>query len=325
MAERAAIILAAGKSTRMRSDLAKVLHEVCGQPILEYVIGACETVGVSRLVIVVGHGKEAVKHRFCDRRNITWIEQAEQKGTGHAALVCESELGQFRGPILVIAGDMPLVRPDAIQMLLDHQENSAAGVTLASSMFDNPTGYGRIVRDESRRLSGIVEEVDCSPEQKAISEVNISYYCFDGRRLFDTLHQLRPNNAKGEYYITDAVRIMIDNGHGAEAMSAVPQADAEGINSRADLARVNGLMQRRIQESWMNQGVTIIDPTSTWIEAGCEIGTDTTIHPFSHVGTGVRLGSGCRVGPFAHVAAGERILDNAVIGPVFAAETSVSS
>ncbi len=316
MAATAAIILAAGKSTRMQSGTPKVLHEICGRPMLAYVLAACTAAGVDRLIVVVGHGKDAVIQAFGDHPGVSWVEQTEQKGTGHAVLVCESELGAFAGRTMVMAGDMPLVRSDTVAGLLAENAASGDGVTLASSIFDDPTGYGRVLRDADGRLSRIVEEVDCTESQRTINEVNISYYCFDNQRLFEALHEVKPDNAKGEYYITDAVHVLIDRGHGAGATATVKPQDAMGVNSRADLALVNSAMQRRIQEEWMERGVTIVDRGSTWIEAGCSIGCDTVIHPFSHLRRGARIGEGSRIGPFALVTEETEVSTGGTAGPV---------
>jgi len=245
---RAAIILAAGRSTRMKSDLPKVLHEVGGVPMLRHVVEACKAAGVERLMVVVGHGKEAVMGAFAGDAQITWVEQKEQKGTGHAVLACEPELGRFQGRTLVIAGDMPLIRPETLTALLKENESTGDGVTLATSMFDDPSGYGRITRDAAGRLTGIVEQADSTPEQRKIKEVNVSYYCFDNQRMFEALHQVSCDNAKGEYYITDAVRILLSAGQGAGATASVDQVDATGVNSPEDLAMVNAFMAKRERE-----------------------------------------------------------------------------
>lgn len=307
LASAAAIILAAGKSTRMKSDRPKVLHEVCGRPMLGHVLDACAAAGVGRFVVVVGHGKDAVMRMFGDHGGITWVEQREQKGTGHAAMVCEGVLGDFEGPTIVMAADMPLVRSETVAGLVEACETTGDAVTLAPSVFEDPTGYGRVVRDGDRRLVGIVEDADCTQAQREVQEVNISYYCFDNRRLFEALHEVTPDNAKGEYYITDAVHILIERGFGAGTTSPVKPEDAMGVNSRSDLATVNAVMQRRIQDGWLEQGVTIVDRASTWIEAGCAIGPETVIHPFSHIGRGARIGAGCRIGPLAVVAGCEEV------------------
>jgi bifunctional UDP-N-acetylglucosamine pyrophosphorylase/glucosamine-1-phosphate N-acetyltransferase len=285
----------------MKSDLPKVLHEICGKPMLWYVVEACRQAGVSKLAIVVGHRQEDVRAAFAAQTDIQWIEQKEQKGTGHAAMVCEPALGGFDGPVLTIAGDMPLIQGRTLTMLLEESARTGDAVTLATCILDDPTSYGRIVRDADGALAAIVEHNDCTPDQKAIREVNVSYYCFDGSRMFDLMHQLRNDNAKGEYYITDAVKIALAGGQGAGAVPAVPPADAMGINSRADLAVVGRLMQNRIQARWLDSGVSIIDPGSTWIESGATIGKETVILPFSYIGADAAIGDGCRIGPHGHV------------------------
>jgi bifunctional UDP-N-acetylglucosamine pyrophosphorylase/glucosamine-1-phosphate N-acetyltransferase len=299
--ETAAIILAAGKSTRMKSELPKVLHEVCGRPMLAHVLSACRGAGITRLVVVVGHRKDDVIATFAGDDDIQWVEQVEQHGTGHAALMCADALAGFTGPVLTIAGDMPLIRQDTVEAVLAEQARTGDAVTLATALLDDPTGYGRIVRDADNRLVAIVEHHDCTEAQRAIREANISYYCFDGKRLFDLLGRIENNNAKGEYYITDTVAIALRAGWGAGALPAVPAEDALGINARADLAVVNQLMQRRIQAHWLDRAVTIVDPETTWIEAGATIGADSTLYPFSFVGCGAKIGPGCCVGPHAVV------------------------
>jgi len=309
----AAIILAAGKSTRMKSELPKVLHEVCGKPMLAHVLEACREAGVERLVVVVGHRKDDVIAAFAGQDDIEWVEQVEQKGTGHAALMCAPVLDGFAGPVLTIAGDMPLIRGATVADVLAESARTRHAVTLATSMLDEPAGYGRIVRDASGALAAIVEHNDCTPEQRAIREVNISYYCFAGERLFDLLRRIEPNNAKGEYYITDAVAIALAEGWGAGAIPTVPAEDAMGINSRADLALVSRVMQERIQSYWLEHSVSIVDRSTTWIEAGAALGPETTIYPFTYVGTGAEVGGGCRLGPHASVARGERVSPGAVV------------
>lgn len=303
MASTAAIILAAGKSTRMKSEAPKVLHEICGKPMLWYVVQACRAAGVEKLVIVVGHRKDDVIAAFEGERDISFVEQVEQKGTGHAALVCEDALGDFKGRILVIAGDMPLIRSQTLSALLAENDRTGHAVTLATSILDDPTSYGRIIRDDKGDLVGIVEHNDCTTDQLAIREVNVSYYCYGGGVMFDLLKKVPNDNAKGEYYITDTVRLALDEGLGAGAVAAVPPEDAMGVNSRADLAVVGKMMQQRIQGEILNGGVTLVDPSTTWIETGASIGADAIVYPFTYVCGNAVIGAGSRVGP--HAIAGE--------------------
>lgn len=316
MKPTAAVILAAGKSTRMKSDLPKVLHEVCGQPMLSYVIDACREVGVERLIVVVGHRRELVMEAYAEASDITWVHQAEQHGTGHAVMVCEDALAGFAGHVLVIAGDMPLIHGSTLQALLEEHDRTQNALTLATSMLDSPHGYGRILRDDQGNLSAIIEHKDCTPEQLEIHEVNPSYYCFDCVRLFAALSRLTVSNAQGEYYITETIEVLRWDGGQAGAIPAVPQEDAMGVNSRSDLAEINRVMQNRIQQGWMDRQVTITDPNTTWIEHGASIGPETQIYPFSFVGARAVVGEGCHLGPFARVTGGTNVPSGAVVGPV---------
>jgi len=310
----AAIILAAGRSTRMVTDLPKVLHEVCGRPMLAYVIDACRAAGIQRLIVVVGYRKEDVIAAFEGEPGVSFVDQADQKGTGHAVMVCRDALAGFEGDVVVIAGDMPLVRSETLELLLDTHQSRTSAVTLATAVLPDPTGYGRIIRDKYGNLEGIVEESDCTPAQREIREVNPSYYCFDKRLLFEALEQVRPDNVKGEYYLTDALHILVGRGHRALAITAVPPEDAMGINSREHLAEVGRVMQNRIQRGLMASGVTIVDPPNTWIDVRAEIGRDTVIHPFSYIHGHVRIGRRCSIGPFAYLREGTVLADDVVVG-----------
>lgn len=310
----AAVVMAAGKSTRMVTEMPKVLHEICGRPMLAYVIDACRAAGISRIICVVGYRKEEVISAFGHEPDITFVEQKEQKGTGHAVMVCRDALADFEGDVVIIAGDMPLVRHETLSLLTSSHKSQNSAVTLATGLLENPTSYGRIVRDSYGNLEGIVEEGDCTPEQKKIKEVNPSYYCFNKKLLFDALEQVRPNNVKGELYLTDALHILIRAGHRAVAITAVAAEDAMGINSRLDLAEVGRVMQNRIQRNLMNNGVTIVDPGNTWIDVRAEIGQDSVIYPFTYIHGRVRIGRHCSIGPFAYLRDGTVLSDDVVVG-----------
>jgi len=311
-----AIILAAGRSTRMITDKPKVLHEVSGRPMLAFVIDACKNVGIENLYIVVGYGKDQVVQEFKDVPNITWVHQTEQKGTGHAVLCCKEHLSEFDGNCVVLCGDGPLVRPQTIKELVNKHDQEHSYATLATSILEDPTGYGRIIRDAYGNLQGIVEQSDCSARQRAIKEVNPSYYCFDTKTLFWALEQIKPDNVKKEYYLTDALHIIIQSGKKAIAITAVPPEDVLSINSRHQLAQVSKVMQARVQEELMSKGVTIVDPSNTWIDARAQIGKDTIIHPFTYIHGNVRIGKNCSIGPFAYLRDGT-VLDNGVVLGVF--------
>jgi bifunctional UDP-N-acetylglucosamine pyrophosphorylase/glucosamine-1-phosphate N-acetyltransferase len=310
-----AIILAAGQSTRMKTATAKVMHPVCGRPMLAYVIDACRAAGAETIHVVVGFAKECIVEAFSREPGIRFIEQREQKGTGHAVSMCADALGEFEGDCIVIAGDMPLIRSETLADLVGGHRSTGAAASLVTTHLADPAGYGRILREADGAFEAIVEHRDCTAGQLAIQEVNPSYYCFDAAGLFESLKKVTPNNAKGEYYLTEVLSILKKGGQHVRAATILPAEDATGVNSRAELAAVNRLMQQRILAYWMEQGVTIIDPASTWIDSPAQIGADTVLMPFSYVEGAARIGSGCRIGPFAYVGSGARVEDGAAVGP----------
>ena len=324
MSDAAAIILAAGQSTRMKSDAPKVLHPVCGRPMLSYVLSACRLAGLDRLIVVVGHGKDEVISAFEGEGDITWVEQSAQKGTGHAVQCCRDALRTFDGSVLVIAGDMPLVRRETLAHLLESRARTGAGLAMATTTLGDPTGYGRIVRDASGALEAIVEDRNCTDAQRKIREVNPSYYCFDAKALFEALERIQCDPGKGEYFLTDTVEALRALGREVSTVVEVPSEDAAGINSRLDLASVGRMMQDRIQLALMADGVTIVDPDNTWIEADVVVGANTTIFPFSFLGAGTTVGEGCRIGPFAHLEPGAAVEDGVEIAPLAANGAAVT-
>ena len=240
---KTAIILAAGKGTRMKSDLPKVLHEVCGRPMVAYVIDACRQAGCDKLIIVIGHQADSVKDVFRSTDgDIAWVEQIEQLGTGHAVMACCGELESLSGPVIVLAGDGPLIRPTTLSELLETHMNTDAACTLASCITDDPSHYGRIVRDEDGELLGIVEYLDATDEQRQITEVNTSTYCFDAEALRKGLPQLGCDNAKGEYYLTDILAIMRSQGRTVKAIPVLKPEEAMSINTLDELQQVESIV-----------------------------------------------------------------------------------
>ena len=310
----AAVILAAGKGTRLKSDLPKVLHEVCGRPMLAYVFDACRAAGVQDCLAVVGHGKDLVIEAFAGENGITWIEQSPQLGTGHAVMVCRDSLKQY-DHVLVLCGDGPLVRTETIQALIDKHLSERNTATLATSVLDNPTGYGRIWRDDDGQFLGIVEHGDCTDEQRQIREVNPSYYCFAVPALLGALDRIKPHNVKKEYYITDCLGLFLADGGKVDALTAVEPEDIYSINARKHLAQVNDVMRRRTLDRLMSNGVTIVDPASTWIDARAEVGRDTIIEPGVQIRGAARIGSDCRIGPYAVLTGSVEIADHTRVGP----------
>jgi bifunctional UDP-N-acetylglucosamine pyrophosphorylase/glucosamine-1-phosphate N-acetyltransferase len=311
---RVAIILAAGESTRMVTQMPKVLHEVCGRPMLAYVVDACRQAGLERIYVVVGYGKEQIVERFDGQDDICWVEQAEQKGTAHAVMCCKEHLAQFDGQVLILCGDGPLIRAETLKELIKKHEEERSVSTLATAILDNPSGYGRIIRDGNGKIQEIVEERDCTEEQRQIREINPSYYCFEKKVLFEVLEKVRPDNVKNEYYLTDVIRLVMETGGKVAAVQAVRPADAMSINSREQLGRVSEVMQRRIQQRLMDEGVTIVSPANTWIDAQVQIGQDTVVEPFTYIRGEVEIGRNCRVGPFVYLTEGTILPDNVALG-----------
>ncbi len=298
----------------MNTQMAKVLHEVCGRPMLAYVLDACREVGMQKIYVVVGFSSGQVRECFSDYENIVWVEQDKQLGTGHAVLCCREHLKDFQGETLVLCGDGPLIRTQTLKSLIESHEAGQSAATLATAILENPAGYGRIVRDKYNNIQGIVEDSDCTPEQLAIKEINPSYYLFDNQVLFEALENIKPNNVKEEYYLTDAVSGIISTGHKVTAVTAVRPEEAMGVNSRAQLSEASKIMQRRIQQQLMDNGVTIVDPDNTWIDARAKIGQDTIIEPFTYIHGEVTIGRGCRIGPFAYVRNGTVLENDVVLG-----------
>ena len=314
MVERVAIILAAGESKRMKTGVAKVLHEVCGRPMLAYVLDACREIGLAKIYVVVGFSAQEVKGQFSDADDIVWIQQKEQLGTAHAVMCCKEYLKDFQGETLVLCGDGPLIRSQTLKTLIEKHEAGQSAATLATAVLDDPSGYGRIIRDKYGNIQGIVEDSDCTKEQLAVTEVNPSYYLFNNQILFEALEKVKPDNVKKEYYLTDAVSGIIATGHRVMAVTAVRPEEAMGVNSREQLSSASKIMQRRVQRKLMENGVTIVDPDTTWIDARTQIGRDTVIEPFTYIHGQVTIGDNCRIGPFAYLRHGTVLKNDVVLG-----------
>lgn len=314
MADRVAILLAAGVSKRMNTQMPKVLHEVTGRPMLAYVLDACRSAGVNKIYVVVGFGADGVRQRFADASDIVWVQQDEQLGTAHAVGCCREHLKDFAGETLVLCGDGPLIRAGTLKILIEKHEAEHAAATLATALLEDPTGYGRIVRDPYGNIQGIVEDSDCTPAQKAIKEVNPSYYLFNNQVLFEALERVKPDNVKKEFYLTDTLSLIIATGHKVVAVTAVRPEEAMGVNSRSQLTVAGKIMRKRIQQQLMENGVTIVDPDNTWIDARAQIGRDTVIEPFTYIHGEVKIGNNCRIGPFAFLRHGTVIGDDVVLG-----------
>ncbi|MFO0949019.1 MAG: NTP transferase domain-containing protein [Planctomycetota bacterium] len=312
--EPVAIVMAAGKSTRMKSDKPKVLHDLCGQPLLAYVLAALDEAGIHRKIVVVGFGAEQVQAAFANAPGVEFALQAEQKGTGHAVMVCRDQLGDHRGPVVVLAGDGPMLRAEMISKMLERMRETKSKAFMATAKVADPTGLGRIVRDTNGRFLRIVEHKDASPEIREIKEINASFYVFDGPALFDALEAVKPNNVQGEYYVTDVPEILREGGEIVTAEILADEIDMFGINHRRHLADAHALMQQRIQNRLLDDGVTIVDSRNTYIDARAKIGRDTIIFPFSVIRGPVQIGSRCKIGPFAHVREETELADDVQVG-----------
>ena len=295
-----ALILAAGKSTRMVSDRPKPLHEVCGKPMLGHILDACYAAGAGRILVVVGHGKEEIIACFGGDERITFVEQTAQLGTGHAVQVCVPHLREASGDVLILTGDLPLIRPEVLTRIRQAHRDTDAAATMGTAVLDNPFGYGRIERDAAGNFLDIVEQIDATPEQAAIREVFPSLYCCRPGDLIDGLSKLKNDNKKGEFYLTDLFGILRREGKRVTAVQAVSAEDIIAPNTREQLAEADAVMQGRIRAAWMAAGATVVGP-SVYIEADATAGRDAVIRPFCFIGRGARIGANCTVGPFALV------------------------
>lgn len=310
LAQVAAIVLAAGMGTRMKSSLVKVLHPLCGVPMIQHVLQTVRKAGAQRIVIVVGHQAERVR-AVCGN-TVEYAVQHEQKGTGHAVLQAESLLAAERGTILIVFGDTPLYRVESVVGLIRAHQTSGAAATVLSAKVDDPTGYGRIIRDAEGKFLRVVEESDASPEEAAVNEINTGMCCVEADRLFIGLRRLGTDNRQGEYYLPDLFANLVADGERVEVVVLEDSTEAQGINSRRQLAEAEAILRDRIRRHWLDQGVTMIDPSTTFIDANVSIGRDTLIYPFTFLEDGTRIGEGCTIGPMARIRRA-RIGDRAVV------------
>jgi bifunctional UDP-N-acetylglucosamine pyrophosphorylase/glucosamine-1-phosphate N-acetyltransferase len=296
-----ALILAAGKSTRMNSKLPKALHPMLGKPLLLHAAEAAQEAGAARVVLVVGHQADQVRAAMGEEYE--YVTQTEQKGTGHAVQMAEQALQNWEGPVLVLPGDAPLISPFLLRTLLETHEASGAAATLLTAVLDDAAAYGRIVRDpQTGQVQSIVEARDATPAQLQISEIGTSIYAFQPGPLFRALRALTPQNAQGEYYLTDVIALLAAEGHTIEAVVS-PDADiVRGVNNRAELVELTHLLQQRIHRAHLLAGVTILDPLTTLIESTVKIGQDTVVHPFTLLMGVTDIGVDCEIGPGARIS-----------------------
>lgn len=294
-----AIVLAAGQGKRMKSKLYKVLHPVCGKPMVGHVLDAALRAGVERTVVVVGHGAEAVQAFLGTKAE--YALQAEQLGTGHAVKQAKDLLGSESGSTIVVCGDTPLVTSETLQGLMELHESRGAAATVLTANLDQPHGYGRVIRSEDGSVLRIVEQKDCNPQEDAVKEINTGTYCFDNAKLFAALEKVTNENAQGEFYLTDVIGIFRNEGEVVEAYMSDDIAESIGVNDRLALSQAEGFMRERLAKHHMLNGVTIIDPASTYIGADVTIGADTVIYPGTVLKGTTTIGEACQIGPHADI------------------------
>ena len=310
-----AVILAAGKGTRMKSETTpKVLHEIMGKTLLGYVLDNVKNFVSEEFVIVGHHAQEVEDFVKNNYDNAKTVLQSPQLGTGHAvSMVCPS-LENYDGLVLILCGDTPLVREETLKKFVEFHKSNNSDLTVMSTIFENPTNYGRIIREADNSLKCIVEEKDATPEQKAVKEVNAGIYCLNWAKIKSAFGQLKSNNAQGEYYLTDIISWGKEQKLNVNAYILEDSDEIYGINSRLNLSQATKMMNRRNLEKYMINGVTIVDPDSTWISEDTEIGQDTIIYPATYIEGKNKIGKNCKIGPCAHLRGGVEIVDNVKVG-----------
>lgn len=307
-----AIVMAAGKGTRMKSKKSKLVQKIYGKEVVKRAVENAEKAGIKDIVAVVGYMKEEVMAVLGD--SVKYAKQEEMLGTGHAVMQAKEYLRGKKGKVLVLNGDVPLIRPETLNKLIEKSIENKEYVTLLTAIYDNPTGYGRIVRDEGGNISAIVEEKDTTEEQKEIKEINAGIYCFDIEELLAALEKIQPNNAQGEYYLTDVIQIMNEKGLKTGAVIVEDNTEILGINDRIQLEMLTKVLQMRINTEHMKKGVTIEDVNNTYIYDDVEIGMDTVIHPNTTIKSGVVIGEDCEIGPNAYIREGCKLANKVKIG-----------
>jgi bifunctional UDP-N-acetylglucosamine pyrophosphorylase/glucosamine-1-phosphate N-acetyltransferase len=316
MKDVAAVILAAGKGERMRSDLPKVMHQVAGKPMVFYPVAACKDLGLTKIVVIIGHGKETVMEGIKDS-GVAFSEQTSQLGTAHAVVSAEEHLKNWKGKVLILSGDVPLITKETIQQFIAGHDEAKNDITFLTTTVENPTGYGRVVRTAQGGVEKIVEEKDASSAERAVKEINAGIYCVASSLLFDLVKGVALSH-KGEYYLTDIVQKGIDAGLKVSATCLDECSEVMGVNNKVELSRANEVLRMRILNNLMLEGVNIRDPNNTYIDYGVAVGSETTVYPNvfiegeSVVGDRCVIEEGCKI-INSHVGAGSTIKSSTVI------------
>ncbi len=307
------IILAAGKGTRMKSDMPKVLHTIFEKTLLGYVIDAVNNTGIAdENFVIVGHQAERVEEYINKNYdNAKCVLQSPQLGTGHAVSMALPYLKDFDGEVIILCGDTPLITSETIKEFVEAHRNLKSDITVMSAIFENPTNYGRIIRNSNNTLNSIVEEKDATLEQKAVKEINAGIYCLNWAKIKPAFSQLKTNNAQGEYYLTDIIKWGNEQNLSVNAYTLKDNEEIYGINSKANLAEATKLLNRKIVNKHLANGVQIIDPATTWISPDTEIEADTIIYPSTYIEGKNKIGKHCKIGPFAHLR-GDVVLEDYV-------------
>ncbi|MGN0070838.1 MAG: bifunctional UDP-N-acetylglucosamine diphosphorylase/glucosamine-1-phosphate N-acetyltransferase GlmU [Atopobiaceae bacterium] len=309
-----AIVLAAGEGTRMKSRHPKVMHNVMDKPLVWWCVRHARQAGATRVIVVVGNGADEVRDFFAHEpvqegeAPVEFVEQTERLGTGHAVRVVRDAIGGFSGPVLVMAGDTPLITPETLRSLVEERNAQKAACTVLTMTPDDCTGYGRVVLDDKGQVTAIIEHKDCTPEQQAtLKECNSATYCFCGKRLAENLDKIGNDNAQGEYYLPDMIKIFVSEGEPVGMHHAPEASEVLGVNNRAQLAEVTKVLRRRINHELMLSGVSMLDPDQVWVGADVKVGQDTVLMPQTFLFGHTTVGCDCTIGPNSR-------LTNATVG-----------
>ncbi len=307
------VILAAGRGTRMKSDKPKVLHTIFDKTLLGYIIDAVNKTGLAdENFVIVGHQAERMEEFLKNNyQNAKPVLQSPQLGTGHAVSMVVPYLKDFKGQVIILNGDLPLIRPETIKEIIESHNSNGSDLTIMSAIFEDPTGYGRVIKNEQGHVEAIVEEKDTTPEQKAVKEINAGVYVLNWEKISPAFAELKSDNAQGEYYLTDIVKWANKQNMKVKAYILKDNEELFGINCKAQLAEATKMMNRRVINKHLENGVQIIDPETTWISPETEIGADTIIYPSCYINGKNIIGKNCKIGPFAHLR-GDVILEDEV-------------
>lgn len=322
MKDLQAIILAAGKGTRMKSKTPKVLHTICGRPLIQYVLDIIRSVGSLKTCVVLGHQNGKVREYLIEEK-IQSVIQEKLRGTADAIKCAAKYFRGYNGDVLILSGDAPLLRKSTVKALIRKHKSTGADCTFLTAVVQDNHGYGRIIRGDNGRVFAIREENDATEYEKNIVEINVGTYCFKAAALFKNLDDIKINKKKREFYLTDIVEIFNEEGLKIETVEIEDAKEGLGVNSRIDLAISESVIRRRIVDDLMLKGITIVDPSTTFIYSDVKIDSDTIIHPFTVIEKNVHIGKACSIGPFAHLRPGTKIGSNVTVGNF--AEVSRSS